>query len=472
MRSIKRRFFDFRTVASRSVSYACSLIIIAVFFFGTEFFIEKFIYNNDEVVDIICAVVGAFAFYYFKSFFDRITDKIFFRKDYDYAKAIYEIGPLLNTTIDLKFLLRAIYEFLARTIKPDKVIFLFAEASNPISFGSVSDPLLDGSFDKTYQDIIDQFFLRGEQSTSVTGDLKIGAIVPLALKEEPRAVMLIGERLCGGVFRSKDSALIAALAQQASMAIRNARLYEEVRHYNDVLEAKVAARTEEMRSMYESQSKFLTDVSHQLQTPIAILRGNVEILQKPEKQPKEYALRVITTTVEDMFYLINNLLESAKLKFSKNIFYKNDICVRVLLREIHEDCLILAEDKGIYFSVASEDFWICADRNKLKEVVLNLISNALKHTDRGGSISLVGNSKEGKAYISVQDTGLGIASEDLENIFERFYKIKDSDRPRAVTNGIGLNICRQIVEAHGGTIRVESDVGKGSRFIIQLPILL
>jgi signal transduction histidine kinase len=486
MTIIRKRFFDVRRVLSRSISYICSLATVAIVFFGIEFFIEKFIYNNDEVVDIVSAVGGAFAFYFFKSLFDRITDKIFFRKDYDYAMAIHEIGPLLNTTIDLKFLLNGIYEFLRRTVKPDKIIFLFAEASSPIFFGGNHREQSDPCSATAYQTLADHFSLHIKQAVfiqelserndeiiiSMARKLDISAIVPLALTEESRAVMLVGGRLSGGVFRKKDISLIHSLAHQAGMAVRNARLYEEVRQYNEVLEARVVERTEKIRSMYESQSKFLTEVSHELQTPIAILRGNVEVLRGGNREAREYGLRVITTTVNDMSRLINNLLESARLKFSKNIFYKKDVCVGVLLREIYEDCLILAEDKNIHFSVSSEDVWVSADGSKLKEVILNLISNALKHTPAEGSISLFGENKEGKVYISVADTGSGILPEDLNNIFERFYKIGDVDRSRDGNTGIGLNICRQIIEAHGGTIRAESEVGKGSTFIIQLPILL
>jgi signal transduction histidine kinase len=486
---IRRHFFDIQTVIRRSVSYGCSLAMIAIFFFGTEFIIEKFICTNDEVVDIVCAVAGAFAFHFFRSFFDHATDKIFFRKEYDYAKAIYEIGPLLNTTIDLKFLLSGINEFLVRTVKPDKAIFIFDEASSPMLFENGGGHTNVYPY-KKYQDLAGYFSLHFSQAIFVQdmwlgdnkkyGDemvamalcLDIAAIVPLALKEEPPAVMLLGRRLSGGAFRKKDVGLVTALAQQADMAVRNTRLYEETRHYNEVLEAKVAERTEKIRTMYESQSKFLTEVSHELQTPIAILRGNTEVLQGRSRQAREHALRVIITTVDDMSRLVGNLLESAKLKFSKNIFYKKDVCVGVLLQEIYEDCLILAEDKNIHLSVASEDIWVCADKNRLKEVILNLISNALKHTPRGGAISLVAKNKEGAALIIVQDTGLGIPPADLENIFERFYKMANNDRPRAGNNGIGLNICRQIVEAHGGTIRAESEVGQGSHFIIQLPILL
>jgi signal transduction histidine kinase len=478
---------DARAFISRSISYACSLFVLALFFFGTEFVVEKFIYNNDEVVDIICAMAGAFSFHFFRSVFDRITDNIFFRKEYDYAKAIHKIGPLLNTTIDLKLLLQIIYGFLSQTIKPERVVFIFEEASNPIFFPSPNNKEQNIFPDKVYLDLADHFFMDfkqsvfvqelksdGEHAETVSMAYAVGitAIVPLALKEEARAVMLLGPRLSGAGLRNKDIALITALCQQAGMAIRNARLYEAVRQYNEVLEANVAERTEKMRLMYESQSKFLTEVSHELQTPIAIIRGNVELLQQRGKQEHGNPLRVIATTMNDMSRLVDNLLESARLKFSKNIFYKKELCVGTLLQEIYEDCFILVEDKGIRMSVESEDIRICADRNKLKEVILNLISNALKHTPSQGSVFLMAKAKDGIVSIIVEDTGSGISPLDLPHIFDRFYKIESVGGPRAASTGIGLDICRQIIEAHAGKITAESQLGKGSRFIIQLPILL
>lgn len=424
------------------------------------------------------------------SFFDRITDKLFFRKDYDYARSIHEIGPLLNSTIDLKLLLQGIYEFLARTIKPDRIIFLFDEASSPLIFGEKEEDsfAIDALSIDTYREISDRFSIyfkqpffasdRGDENimddrtVAMVHQLGLSAIVPLALREEAHAVMFIGERRCGRMLRSKDISLITVLAEQAEMALRNARLYEKVRQYNDVLEAKVVERTNKIRSMFETQSKFLTEVSHELQTPIAILRGNVEVLRDGHRHEREHALRVIATTVEDMSHLMGNLLESARLKFSKNVFHKKEVHVGILLQEIHEDCSILAADKNIGVFVESGDVWVCADRNKLKEVILNLISNALKHTLSGGSIFLVTKMTDAAACIIIEDTGSGISPDNVTHIFERFYKIDASNDPREKSTGIGLDICKQIIEAHGGKITVESELGKGSRFIIQLPILL
>jgi signal transduction histidine kinase len=231
----------------------------------------------------------------------------------------------------------------------------------------------------------------------------------------------------------------------------------------------VAARTKELRSTYDEQAKFLADISHELQTPIAILRGNVEILERCAGAPEAHAsVRVIAATLDSMARLVNSILEGARLKFSKDKFYKTDIAVRLLLEEVYEDCFVLSEDKGIRFSYASEEATVVGDREKLKEVLLNLISNALKYTARGGTIALLGRAAPGYAEIIIEDTGCGIPAENLPNIFERFYRI-EGDAAVAGT-GIGLHICQQIVEAHNGAITVESELGRGSRFTVRIPL--
>jgi signal transduction histidine kinase len=201
---------------------------------------------------------------------------------------------------------------------------------------------------------------------------------------------------------------------------------------------------------------------------------------------------VIVSTLDGMSRLIGNVLESAKLKFSKKILYEQDIVVGALLRETHEDCLLLAEDKGIRLLLeidedAEDDISVRGNRDRLKEVLFNLISNALKHTPRGGTIALRAERACGHGFvataasarITVEDSGCGIAPESLPHIFERFYRIEnypiafaEGDIPPFAepSHGIGLNICREIITAHGGTIAAESAARKGSRFIISLPL--
>ncbi len=256
------------------------------------------------------------------------------------------------------------------------------------------------------------------------------------------------------------------------------------------------------RARRDERAEFISNISHELQTPIAILRGNMEVLQSQCATDAERAIaeRVIVSTLDGMSRLIGNVLESAKLKFSKKILYEEDIAVGALLRETHEDCLLLAEDKGVRLIVKIDmsdgeeaNMYVRGNRDRLKEVLFNLISNALKHTPSGGTIALRaermraggatgivrGHKASMVARITVEDSGCGIAAESLPHIFERFYRIEnhslvlaDGIAPPSAepSHGIGLNICREIVEAHKGTIVIESEPGKGSRFIINLPL--
>jgi two-component system phosphate regulon sensor histidine kinase PhoR len=245
------------------------------------------------------------------------------------------------------------------------------------------------------------------------------------------------------------------------------------------------------RAPRDERAEFISNISHELQTPIAILRGNVEVLQNSRATDGERATaeRVIVSTLDGMSRLIGNVLESAKLKFSKKILYEQDIAVGALLRETYEDCQLLAEDKGVRLLLeidknAKNDISVRGNRDRLKEVLFNLISNALKHTPPDGTIALRvqrarGHGIVAMACITVEDSGCGISPESLPHIFERFYRIEnhplafaEGDLPPSAepSHGIGLNICREIVETHKGTIAAESALGKGSRFIISLPL--
>ena len=174
----------------------------------------------------------------------------------------------------------------------------------------------------------------------------------------------------------------------------------------------------------------------------------------------------IETTLDRLSRLIDNLLGVARLNFSKANLEKKQINVRKLLEEAYEDCRVLAKDKKIKLSFSSERCSVFGSAYKLKEVLLNLISNALKYTTSGGTISLSGKIIDDEVEISVTDTGSGISPKNLPRVFERLYRV---DGNNSGGTGLGLYICRQIVEAHGGTITVESRLGEGSRFIIRLP---
>ena len=221
----------------------------------------------------------------------------------------------------------------------------------------------------------------------------------------------------------------------------------------------------------------MADIAHELQTPIAILRGHFEALRRNDMTAAERALaeRVIASTLDGMVRLVQGSLEYAKMRSPAFASAMADLPLEPLLREVAEDCAILAEEKGIALTVRAGDrtqrgaVVIRGDRGRIKEVLFNLISNAFKHTSPGGAVALSVERTEGVARIVVRDSGTGIPSAELSRIFERFYRMK-GDEGAVPGTGIGLDICRAIVEAHGGRIGAESEAGKGSRFIVSLPL--
>jgi signal transduction histidine kinase len=219
------------------------------------------------------------------------------------------------------------------------------------------------------------------------------------------------------------------------------------------------------------RKEFLANLAHELQTPIAILRGNLEIVEteKDVAVGLEHPLRTMRNTLNGLTRFVASSLAGIREKSSESAMVETVIPVREFLDEIVEDCFILGEYNDVRISAMSEDVAIRGDGDKLKEVLLNLVGNALKHTSPGGTIALSARQKESMVEIVVADTGSGIALEFLPHIFERFYRIDGDESPGS---GIGLYLCRQIVEAHRGKITAESELGKGSRFVVTIPIYL
>jgi signal transduction histidine kinase len=252
------------------------------------------------------------------------------------------------------------------------------------------------------------------------------------------------------------------------------------------LEVRVAEKTERIRQMHEAQSTFLTEIAHEFQTPISILKGNIAVLaerrtpgiKRRASTERANAIYIATTTLDRLSRLVINLLDIARLNFSKADDGKKEfVALKNLAEEARDDCAILAEDKNISISLtrstADGEIFVQGKKDKLKEVLLNLLSNALKYTPAGGTISISIQKRNAgageEAEIAIVDSGRGISQDILPHIFERFYRIENADNFTG-GNGLGLHICRQIVEAHGGTIVAESEPGKGSRFVVHLPM--
>jgi two-component system OmpR family sensor kinase len=225
-----------------------------------------------------------------------------------------------------------------------------------------------------------------------------------------------------------------------------------------------------LQQAFEAQRQFLADASHELRSPLTAVRANVEALRRgtdTEPAERDETLRIVEREVDRMGRLVDDLLTLARADAGQEPG-RARLSLDALLLEVYHQQRPLAG--RVRLSLGEfEPVEIDGDADRLKQLLLNLVDNALRHTPAGGTVTLDLIHGEREAIIRVRDTGPGISAEHLPRIFERFYRI-DSARSREMGGtGLGLAISQEIAEAHGGRIEVESTVGVGTTFTVVLP---
>ncbi len=228
---------------------------------------------------------------------------------------------------------------------------------------------------------------------------------------------------------------------------------------------------ERLESLFTSQQRFLADVSHELRTPLTVIKGNVDLMRHM-KEADEESLSSIDQEAGRLTRLVGGLLMLAQAESGKLALNFAPVELDLLLTEVFTEMRVLASSKVKVHLNDIDQVMVNGDRDRLKQVFLNLISNAIQYTPSGGEIFLSIKKLGDQARVIVRDTGPGIPAEDLPHIFDRFYRAEKS-RTRSKTSGfgLGLSIAHWIVEHHGGQIKVESKEGKGTTFVIWLNIL-
>jgi heavy metal sensor kinase len=241
---------------------------------------------------------------------------------------------------------------------------------------------------------------------------------------------------------------------------------------------------------FRQVKQFSTDASHELKTPLTILKGEVEVALRKERGSHEYE-QILKSNLEEinrMSQIVEDLLLLSKADSGEIRLNKEDMNLTEILNEVVAQVNVLAQSKNLHIETSNhhEEIHIFGDPLQIRELFLNLIENGIKYTKEGGSIHIrltkdaflqdgtpSGGPKEEQAEfvkIIFSDTGIGIAKEDQERIFDRFFRVDKARSREQGGSGLGLSICKWIVEAHRGEIKVESELGKGSSFVVKLPI--
>lgn len=232
---------------------------------------------------------------------------------------------------------------------------------------------------------------------------------------------------------------------------------------------------QQVQASQQGQRDFLANVSHELKTPLTSIQGFAQALLEGAAATPEAIQRsanIIYTESDRMRRLVEGLLDLARLDAGLRALNRTSIDLRPLLQAVTDKFGPRAQEKGVALLAELPPTLppMAGDADRLAQVFTNLVDNALKHTPAGGKVTITATPSPGWVEVGVSDTGPGIPAEDVSRIFERFYQV-DKSRARRAGVGLGLTISKEIVEAHGGSLRAESVVGLGSRFVARLPLV-
>lgn len=283
---------------------------------------------------------------------------------------------------------------------------------------------------------------------------------------------LVGWSTASAALRPLDKVTETALQiTRADDLSRRIPLTGPPRDEVDRLTLAINETLERLEALFETQRRFLADVSHELRTPLTSIRGNVDLIRRMKSADPE-SLEAIKSEVDRMSRMVNDLLLLAQAESGRLPLAQEDVELDTLMLEVFKQAKLLAAN-GVRVEIGREEqVQVRGDRDRLKQVLLNLVANALDHTPSGGVVTLSLAAVEDWARLTVSDTGRGMPQEELPHIFERFYRI-DSARKRSEFGGagLGLSIAYWITRSHQGKIEVASEVGKGTSFSVWLPRL-
>ena len=228
-----------------------------------------------------------------------------------------------------------------------------------------------------------------------------------------------------------------------------------------------------IKKLEQIRTDFVSNVTHELKTPLTSIKGFIETLKNGAISDMKVAgkfLDIIDIEADRLYMLINDVLQLSEIETRQNDSNVEAHCLKGIIAEVVSILQGAAEKKNIVVGFeADENLTIVANKDRIKQMLINLIDNAIKYNIEGGSVYIKAFRGEGKIVISVKDTGIGIAPEHLTRIFERFYRV-DKGRSRSVGGtGLGLSIVKHIVNLYSGDIKVMSEPGKGTEFVVQLP---
>jgi len=459
--------------------------------------------KSEIALELLSILIVAMLFAPLKQRVQSIIDRLFDQEKYTYHKIVYNLGEALSSVLSMDNLAEIVTSQLNIALKPEFCAIIIRKGSDYNIYKSTGNM---EELTKTVENL--DLNATGSDPENVNGG---NLIIPLLSKGQKIGFILLGGKVSGREYNREDMSLMKNLSYEVAIAIENATIYEGLReHLKSMEEAYTKLRSflkasgaeillpeedrleefdpiseldiianaliggsEKVRELDEMKSQFLSDVSHELKTPLASIKGYAKNLldgvvgELNEKQMHD--IERISQNCDRLIRLINDLLSLTRIEAGKMDFRPSEVRISTIINDIVSEFMPVTRKKEIMLITdCPQEISIMADEDKLRQIIVNLVDNAIKFTGKQGKIAIRAYYCEDSIQISVKDTGIGIAPDRMDRVFDRYQQLQQTGNG-SVGIGIGLDIVKSLVEIHGGEITVKSSPGVGSCFIVSIP---
>ena len=490
---VRNRLFDIRAVVARSVTYILLLASMGGIFSLALFEISSILLKNPSrteeiLVNMLLALLLILVFQPLRRFFERITDKIFFRDRYDSQVLLTQITQMLAQEINLEKILEKTLAMIGQALRVDfgqYIVFNRGQVYKIEHYGHLPQKLITTPELKLLNRsmlIADE--LEGGRRKATLDAHGIRLSLVLRTKDEFVGFLLLGDKLSGDIYSNQDLELFEILVGELAVAIVNAKAYEQIAQFNVTLQDKVDEATGRLRvanrhlkELDEAKDEFISMASHQLRTPLTTIKGYISMLQegdagKVNREQQEF-LNYAYSGSERMISLISDLLNVSRMSSGKFVIERTDVDLVKLVAEEVQQLESHADAKGLKLTFeppTQKSLALSIDENKTRQMIMNFIDNAVYYT-KEGSVTVKLATTDSLVRLTVTDTGIGVPEDAKAKLFGKFFRAGNAQQLRPDGTGLGLYLAKRVIEDQGGRIIFESHEGNGSTFGFELPLV-
>lgn len=495
--------FDVQTVAVRSTAYVASLGTIAVIYYMIIYLLSVLmngVWGGSESlsvnpVNVIVAVILIGLFQPIRSFFDKVTNNIFFRDRYNETDFYARFNELLVASVGLRALLKNAATEVASTLKAKRAFFIVDRGSGHGNITAGTDAHMGRFPDIDIDSLREAAHNKGGDvlfAMDLTeDDMKLRRVLKshdiagfLVLKRQHKIIgyLALGSHLGSG-YSKRDRAVLETISDELIIAIENMLSLQEVKDLNATLQQRIDAATAELRTsnarlkrLDASKDEFLSMASHQLRTPLTSVKGYLSMMLDGDvgkiSPMQQKVLREAYSSSERMVHLIHDFLNVSRLQTGKFMLEYRETNLSDLVSQEVQSLKSVAESHTIALKYQNDlgPLDIMIDETKIRQVVMNYIDNAIYYSKPDTDIKVHLFQQDNDIVFTVKDTGIGVPKAEQTRLFEKFFRATNARRQRPDGTGVGLYLARRVMEAHGGSVVFESRSGRGSTFGFRIPL--